>query len=270
MKLLLLDRNAVSYIRSYQENKKLPKGVLEKLRVLDKKSNTISPMLSVIEGRFAKRQTVEEVLNTLKLEAKTLSSFFRKAKTDSRHLTAMSERISDVIGNNIEHKFDSYISFVKKALQLLLQPVGKSQKRKFEQIIIDEAKQHQIPLGHGVCICCLSLLYDGKSARKILKPKESMTIEELNKAAYNAVCDILLIPRIEHIRAIVEKTDSASSRVRFFTFDKGLHSFLNNKNVENKQLMDEGGVFLTTSYSKSLFPDLDEDGYFILMEELKQ
>lgn len=115
----------------------------------------------------------------------------------------------------------------------------------------------------------LAVLYGHEGARKTLKPKAVYdSIEQEERAAYNAVSDLIVISRMGMIRSVLRDDEKRFGYVRFFTFDKGLLSVINATTIVGEIALPDGGVSVNTTYNRKLFPDLDDSAYERLLRRL--
>ncbi|MDD5123391.1 hypothetical protein [Methylovulum sp.] len=273
MKFIFLDRNAISCIKENLAGKKPDPEMLKRLRKLrqfDKESFIVSPMLSIIEGQIGKREDEEQKLNTIKVESAAVSDFFLHARTDSGFIEVAANEIANIFSENIEGNWVGYIDFLKVIQEMLYQSISKANRPKYKSDILQLAKKNNIPLAHPIVICCLAVLYGNNDVRSILKPKKNIAEDSKNKAAYNALNDILLISRLGHIQAVFNKYGNGRVVVEFLTFDKGLEFFLKKTKIIDIKLNDDGEVFITAISSQEFFPDLNESSHIALFDELRE
>ncbi|OUE46561.1 hypothetical protein BZY95_01640 [Billgrantia desiderata SP1] len=115
----------------------------------------------------------------------------------------------------------------------------------------------------------LAVLHGHDGARKTLKPKAIYdSIEQEERATYNAVSDLLVISRMAMIRSVLRDDEKRFGYVRFFTFDKGLLSVINATTIVGETAHLDGGVSVNAAYNRKLFPGLDEAAYKSLLRRL--
>lgn len=272
LKLVLLDRNAVNSVKQCVSGGKLENNRRRELKKIDNRSNIISPILSVIEGQSGRKENENEIEITLKKESDVVGRFFNKSMTDSKYF-GDSERVKEfikVFGNHTEHSWKYYVSFIKEVGGFIHQPVSISNKMDIENKMFDLASQKNIKCSHPVFVAALATLYGHCGARKVIKPKKNYgSEEERNKAAYNAASDLIVISRIANIRSIARRKSGKNILVTFFTFDKGLLSFSRGVCINWDRAIPSGGVEVNASYDRSLFPDLDDDGWSRVIKKLQ-
>jgi len=271
-RLILLDRNAVDAIKRCNEVNFVDGRRRQQLKKLDKSRNIISPILSIIEGQSGQKEDEKAIKATLSKEASAIGAFFQRANTDSNYLLSPenSHQFSEVFGNNIEHSWDNYIAYVRDVGPLLYQPVSAQKKLAVEDKLFTLARIHKVPLSHPIFTVSLALLYGHKGSRKVLKPKAKYkSIAEERRAAYNAVSDLIVISRIGMIKSAIPDTERQFSNIQFFTFDKGLLSVINSISITGARKLLEGGVSVTTDYSRSMFPEMCDMSYKRLKARLK-
>lgn len=271
MKLVLLDRNAVSRIKQKLSGKKIPDEMDRALRLLDRKDNKISAILSIREGQSGKRENKQQIKETLKIETDAIARFFKKATTDSSILANMAENFSEIFSVHTELKWEEYASFADKVQIIVLEPKSKKDKEIEKENIINIAIEIGISPSHPIVICYLSVLYGCQGTRKIVKPKENRTEDENNKALYNVLNDILVLSRLLMIQAITDEDKYRNQHIKYFTFDKGLDFFIKSFKINRIETVSDGvktATITNVTCSRKLFPDLDEDSYIELMKKI--
>lgn len=158
-------------------------------------------------------------------ETEAISKIFKRARTDSDFLQKRSSEFSEIFSNNIEHKWENYISFTKEIQSILYQPISKNERNSFKLKILEISENYNIPSTHPAVICALSVLYGCEETRRILKPKLNRTDDQRSKDAYNAMSDLIIISRLHMIQNINSEDREHNDRIIYFTFDKGLDFF---------------------------------------------
>lgn len=260
-KIYLLDRNAVSIIKDSnsgkpQEGDKLE--LLKKIKSLDNKKSVFSPLLSILEGQRGRRETKEEINETIAKESSHIGRFFKRAKTDSDFLAKNNALISELISGERELNFDGYMSFLDYARKHIYQPLSETKKHETLEDLIKRANSLGIPLGHPVVMCCAATIFGSQEARKVVKPK----IAKYN--AHNALSDIISISRINNIKSL---TRNDNIIFKLITLDAALEKFISMVSVIEVTPSNDG-CFQRLSYSRELFPDLGESEYQNLMKRL--
>lgn len=260
-KIYLLDRNAVSIIKDSncgkpQEGKKLE--LLKKIKSLDNKKFIFSPLLSIFEGQHGRRETRDEITQTIAKESSHIGRFFKNARTDCDFLRENNLLISNLISGERELNFDGYIGFLNYAKEYIYQPLPEEKKYEVLEELVKEASHFGVPLGHPVFVCCAATIFGCSVARKVLKPKVK------NYNAHNALSDLILISRINNIKSLM-----VNDRVKFkfVTLDVALEKFISMVSVVSVSPINNG-CLQYLSYSQELFPDLGESDYQRLMERL--
>lgn len=266
LRLILLDRNAVACVKGSVAGKDQPQDRLAELRGLDKRRNTISPILSIIEGQSGRRENNLELQNTIEKESKAVGEFFKRARTDSGYFESNIASFAEVFSAHTEHSWDSYLSFVLEAQEHIFQPVAPNQRLTVEGQLIAVAEKHRVALKHPVFLISIAVLYGSEAARRVLKPKpEYKSQEERLKAAHNVVSDLIVISRIGLIRSTMSDADLRFGYIRYFTFDKGLSAVVNAIRIvsENTVCTDEDSVStaVNATYDRNLFPEMDDGNW---------
>lgn len=267
MKLILLDRNVISTIRQKLNNQKISPYRIRVLRKLNRSDNFISPILSIREGQSGIRENAEKTKTTITNEANLIARFFTKAKTDSEFLINEQNDLSNVFGNNIELSWDSYELFLIEMNDILFQPISKQKQQKYENIIFEKALHYNIDKGHPVVICCLSTLYGCNNSRGILKFKPMLDEKDKRKNIFNALNDLMVLSRLSMIKA-ANTNANKKYKIKFITFDNKLCEFLKSIKTNYEQII-EYSTEINVTYSKKLFPDLNEDEFTQFIERLK-
>ncbi len=124
-KCFLLDRNILSIIKDSINNK--PQKTTEKINMLgflkkiDRRTNFVSPILSIIEGQTGKRESKNEITQTILKESDFISSFFKFARVDTSFLQEHHNYMSSVFSENTEENWDNYDCFLTEVNKLLYQ-----------------------------------------------------------------------------------------------------------------------------------------------------
>ncbi|MEA1988960.1 MAG: hypothetical protein U9N57_07120 [Pseudomonadota bacterium] len=259
-KILILDRNIVSIIKSVNEGSHpLRPDQLEMicyLRRNDRNVTAVTPLLSIIEGQAGAPESPDEMEKTIEEEGAALQPFFQKARVDSGYLLASAKSTSQIFVDSDAQYNAKYDCFLKEANQLLVNKVKKNDRWSVKEKVCDLACKHGVPLGHPVVMCCLSALFGLGYSRKLLKFKQS------GYEPYNARSDLLIISRLFRIKHSAKKVNP-NIRVKFLSLDKALQEFISMVDVTSTVLQ-EDGIELEVHYNKKLFPDLTEKEYLKL------
>lgn len=265
-KILVLDRNVVSLIKDANSQKKQSRTeqvkMLRKLKRNDRKVISITPIISIIEGQKGRKESEQEMEETIDKEANALKDFFSNAKADNSFLLENAQSTSKIFAESDSTYNAKYDSFLEEINPFLVDNPKKNGKKELKNKILDIAKNHEIPVGHPVVICCLSALYSSKSSRGILKFKKN------NYNPYNARSDLLVISRFNHIKAKAKSADK-NIKVKYLTLDRDLGKFLSMITINNAT-MHSGGVEFSVAYNKKLFPDLTSKEYSQLKKDMEE
>ena len=130
--------------------------------------------------------------------------------------------------------------------------------------IIEIAKKHDVSLGSPVFFCCISSLYGYRPAKKILKPKRS------NYKSHNARSDLMVISLLNSIKEAGVRTNLIGNiiKIEFLTMDIPLQEFLSGITIINTKSTYDG-IKSTISYSKNMFPEMSDNEYYNLNEDIK-
>lgn len=267
MKLILLDCNVISTIRQKLNKQKILSSRNRILRKLNRSDNTISSILSIREGQSGIKENVEQTKITTNDEAKLIANYFTKANTDSAYLLKAQDELSTVFGNNIESKWNSYVSFLNKMNDILYQPISKKIQRNYEQIIVSSALEFDIDTGHPIVMCCLSVLYGNNNSRGILKFKPKLNENDKDRNIYNALNDLIVVSRLSMIKAL-SKNAHKNYKIEYITFDNKLSIFINSIKVNYEKVIGDT-TETNVSYTNKLFPDLDEASFIEFSKRVK-
>ena len=152
--IYLLDRNVVSLIKDSNNNKqqtdKNKISMLNRLRKIDRKTSSISPMLSIIEGQTGSAESPDKMTETIKVEALALKKFFIKASTDSYFFNINKDSISEIFVDSDNKYKKKYDLFISECSSLLIDKPKNEKKGKVRDEFIEIAKKHDVPIGHGI------------------------------------------------------------------------------------------------------------------------
>lgn len=263
-----MDRNVVSLIKDANSQRKQSRPeqvqMLRQLKRNDRKVTAITPMLSIIEGQKGRKESEQEMEETIAKEANALKVFFSKAKSDNSFLLENAQSTSEIFVESDSTYNTKYDSFLKDINPVLVDKPKRKDKEDLKNTILDIAKKHEIPAGHPVVICCLSALYGSESSRRILKFKKD------NYNSYNARSDLLVVSRFNHIKAKAKaKSADKNIKVEYLTLDKDLNKFLS-MIVINNATMYSDGVEYSVAYNQKLFPDLTSKQYSELKKDMEE
>jgi hypothetical protein len=221
----LLDRNAYILMERYKKGEvpdNDPQWTYAE-RVFsdaDKEGNTISIMLSIMEGKpadnhFSRQRYIIE-------EAEFLKSFIKKAKTDAKSLEKLADFAARLDLGKHEYSFASYLKFYNAVCDRIAGGVRKDELLNVENYILSTANNIKISARHPLVITSLSALYGGKIALGVLKFKKGK-----KRNPYNALSDIMFLTRSATIYYHLKNNPHYSDhRVQLLTFDKNLLKWL--------------------------------------------
>ena len=265
-KYYLLDRNIISLIKDSNKGKRQKNiekiKILNKLRKMDRNNSFITPILSIIEGQIGKIESDEETKTTLKKETAEIKKFFKYAHTDTKLLIEnpdiFIESVSDIKFNNNE-----YYEFIKYSSSLLINNIKKQNRNSIKNKILEKARCNNIQYQSPFVICCLSVLFEGQYARKVLKP----SIKKQN--IHNAISDLRILFILVHI-VLIGKEDHVGKKfnLEFVSDDKNLNKLFSLMKILSINSALTGERLVEVTYSKELFPSLGEKEYKKLFEEL--
>lgn len=268
-----MDRNVVSLCKQILNGqKKVGVNRKRELKKLNKPSNQISSLFSIIEGSQGIKESKEQKEQTLLNETSIIRRFFKKAKTDSDFLYNCKEEFSEVFSqNDVEINAKHYIKFIFEMHDILYQSISRRERSKIKNKIFEIAKQYEIDLEHIVVISSLAVLYGNNIIRKIFKFKNLSDTNEKNKLVYNAYNDLMVISRFVRMKQML-LDNNRKDKLEYFTFDNALNSFLKSVVADNSNLeysLDgSSSLQVQTIYPKSIFVDLSDEEVDNLYEEI--
>lgn len=219
--IYFLDKNVLQLIQTLQEGeKKIEKTneieMQKKLKRIDKSTNIISLMLSIIEGRKGYKESKEEKEQAISEEVSILNGFFKKAGTDINFFLKNTEEFSKVLSeDHVEIDQSIYIEYLDYFFVLWADHqennnIPKNIRDKCIDKLIEKAKELDLQLQHIVILFTLGAVEGQSVAIQILKPKAAKS--------YNAYSDIAVLTRVgSHIARF-----KSSHNCKFLTLDKGL------------------------------------------------
>lgn len=265
-KVYLLDRNAVSLIKSFHTSGN-PKDTyrrtfLNKLRKLDRSWNFISPILAINEGQRGRPEDSEEFVETARQESAAVAKFFRYARTDASFFRE-SDSLRELPNGFRETHFNRYVQFLDRVAPDVKQPKASDKRRAMRTEILAIAEEMRVARGHLIVICVLSALYGNRAAIGILNPRVD------GNKSYNAASDLMVMSRICQFEAI---DTNKSIDFQFKTMDKHLSNFLKLIRTTHSELSTSNLTMETVQYSirynidARLFPDMREVDFLELKE----
>ncbi|MFT4905956.1 MAG: hypothetical protein ACI978_000013 [Oleispira sp.] len=272
MKIIFLDRNVISTIKDHLLGNNVDVKRLARLRDIDKSNIVISAIFSIREGQSAKLESSEEMLKTLQGDYEAIERFFKNARFDKEFLDGRNNEFIDAFCGEKEELWSGYEILIKYVRKELYQPVKKIDREAYKEKILSLAREHGIPNGHPVLMCCLALLYGSSDAQKIIKPKKTYSPDREEIDIYNSLSDLIVLSRLSGIYASSTAKSKGRLVVKYLTFDKGLDGFLKKtkliKSVKIKETNTTVTNLSTTTYSIDLFPHLNETEYLDLHREM--
>lgn len=260
-KLIFLDRNIVSLVKDANARKSQADinkvRMLKKLKNIDRKNNVISPMFSIIEGQHGFPESYTEMQNTINRETEELSRFFRKATTDGEFIKSAIEYHSHIFVDN-ERSYDKYDAFLRGCNPLLVDKVKASEKEKVKNKIKEIGRKLEVPYGHPVFMCCISVLYGSDISRKIIKFKKN------DFKTHNARSDLLIVTRLNWVRVAIGREFTL---LRYITMDANLDEFISLIGIIGLEGSADS-ITASVTYDRKLFPDLNENKYLAMGREL--
>ena len=274
--LILLDRNAVTYIRNYLNAREKRRtrafldardghyGCLFRLHSIDRPEFCVSPLLSIMEGKLAGPQTAPAAVAVAEEEFAAVEKFFTLADTDGKvgRNAHFIQQSAAAFSGEIEHSFSAVQRFLADCYPLIHQPISADKRLAVENTLFERALQHKLSLFHPAFIAAIASLYGNHDCQAVLKPKAALSGDRLNKATYNSASDIAVIHRVAMITALLQSAPGRGpNKVRFFTFDKPLkrfHECLTVSDISSHQGNRSTRTTMKINFNTDLFPKLHE------------
>lgn len=197
--LYLLDRNIIDLMNKHNNSSNIPEAnridMLNKLKELDIKGNSFSPLLSIIEGKTHKQLDSNGKLEIIKTpnkkirkliieDSEIVKKFIKEADTDYYYLTSTVNKLSKII---YEKETDRLIDKKIKFLDKLQEKIGETKKvehrentyHEFKEIVSEFNEFKDQPF----TIVALMYIFGSQRAEKILKFKSKKF------SSYNPIAD---------------------------------------------------------------------------------
>lgn len=220
MALYLLDRNIVIDIKKYNGGSSVKNISIAK--EIDKRKHTVSPILSILEGKRGAFQSSIQMNDLIQEESTALERFFKLAKVDS-YLLNNKEEAALLFSKFIEEKVSDKITFIMVCQELLKNLVGKEKVKSYLEEVLNLAKKYHVSVGESYLLCAIAIVYGNQDAYKVLIKAEKDKTPEQN--AYNAALDLRKIVDINLIFQSC-KDGHCQETIRFLTRDKSLLNFM--------------------------------------------
>lgn len=254
MALYLLDKNVVEDIK--KSLKGIPSSGAAFARAIDRKGNTVSPLLSILEGSVQKAQSGPEFHDQLMVDTLAVSMFYRWVRTDSEYLRSLGATTVAALAPHMREKTSGLVPLIMELQALVVHQRSWKDARHALQQIDALATQHAVNLSHPLVTCAVSCLYGSKPARGVLKPAVNPTPE----GAYNAIADIRLAMEAAYI-VRMRNEHVPRENIRLYSSDKDLNAFARmlEIRVDTSLASDEFDreiVSFTSTMSGNLLPSL--------------
>lgn len=180
----LLDRNAVGKIQ--QQDTEAGKQAKE----LDKPGSTFDPAFAALEGADQRVPSLDEFKSEYEKFHGQLCQVFESAvvlPVDEARLKVLHQFQKQYV----EPEFNSEMTYLEKVAKLVAQTVKKENVPDVAKKLLDLTSELGFPQGSFLFVAVVSVLYghpasSGNAARKVLKPKATMSAAQL----YNVVADL--------------------------------------------------------------------------------
>ncbi|MDN7683903.1 hypothetical protein [Burkholderia cenocepacia] len=249
--VFLLDRNVVAIIKDAiaggKRHDARKQAYLDGLRALDVPGNTMSPILSIMEGERGYEDSAEEKAECLKKEVDAVGQFFKHASTDAVYLRAHSDDAAALFAGWRESQWADRATFFLAAAELVAQKVAAHERRRVEDELVRRAVAAGLATHDAILMVLLSCLYGCDAARRVIKPTKPN--------ARNVLHDIHVISRVGMIKAVAQQSPFPIN-VRFLTLDQGLLGILEHIRIVRPRITAAGDPEMQVGYSPALFPVL--------------
>lgn len=254
MALYLLDKNVVEDIKQSLKGVRTEGAAVA--RVIDRKGNIASPLLSILEGSVRRAQSGPEMHDQLMADTQAVGLFYRLAKTDSKYLRTFDAMTVMALAPHMREKADALVPLAMKLQALVVQQRRWDDAREVQLKIDALANEYEVNLSHPLITCAVACLYGSRPARGVLKP----TVSPTDQGAYNAIADIRLIMETAYIRRMWNENGNRES-VQLLSSDKNLNTFskLLQLRVDMSLVTSEAGpaiVAFSATMSQNLLPNL--------------
>lgn len=254
MTLYLLDKNIVEDIRGSLKGIRSPH--IRFAREIDRKPNTVSPLLSIVEGSARTPQSASEIHDSMIRDVQAVSMFYSQANTDSAALTRLGPEMAITFGAHVREKSLRLMPLASELQKLLARTYSTIDARRVLQEIESLAQENSVELAHPLVSCAIGCLYGHSGARDVLKTG----LNGSEGDSYNTVLDIRLLMEAAYIRQMWQQ-DRPWQQVRIRTRDKGLNRLAADLAVVATGSTSLPGLELelinyTSTLSEALFPNL--------------
>ncbi|MCV2437178.1 hypothetical protein [Paucibacter sp. DJ2R-2] len=217
MALYLLDKNIVEDIK--KSLKGVPTAGAAIARAVDRKGNTVSPLLSILEGSVQRSQSGPEFHDQMMADTQAVGMFYRLATTDTVYLQEFGASMVTALAPHMREKAGELLRLTMDLQALVVHQRTKEDARAVLRQIDALASEHAVNLSHPLVTCAVACLYGSGPARGVLKPAVNPT----DAGAYNAVADIRLVMEAAYIRGM-RKDHGTRENVRLYSGDKDLNA----------------------------------------------
>lgn len=254
MAVYLLDKNVVEDIK--KSNKGISGPGAAFARAIDRKANTVSALLAILEGGQQRPQSDQEFHNQLKLDSHAVSRFYKHARTDFEYLQVHGAGFAQIFAPHVQTKTSALLPLTMKLQALVVLSPSLVNARSMLKEIDALASEHLVELSHPLITCAVSCMYGYGPARKVLKP----AFNPKPAGAYNAIADIRLLMESAFFRSMWNET-GRHQNVYLYSQDKNLNAFdraLQLKAVTAPELAEPGieAVRFTSKIRDELLPAL--------------
>jgi hypothetical protein len=254
MAVYLLDKNVVEDIKKSLRG--IPTKGAAVARGIDRKGNTASPLLSIMEGSMQRAQSGPELHDQLMADTQAVGLFYNLAKTDSKYLRDFDATTVTALAPHMREKTDPLVPLTKALQALVVKPRRWDAAREVLKEIDALADKHEVNLAHPLITCAVATLYGSGPARGVLKPAVTPT----DGGAYNAVADIRIVMETAYIRQMWNENGRRES-VQLLSNDKDLNAFakLSPVRVDGSFLASPTGseiISFSATISENLLPIL--------------
>ncbi|WP_175998270.1 hypothetical protein [Burkholderia stabilis] len=259
--IFLLDRNVVALIKHAvaggRQRDARKQAYLDGLRALDVPENSMSPILSIMEGEKGSEDSADEKAECLEKEVDAVGQFFKRANTDAEYLRAFKGDAAAQLAYWRESQWGARAAFFSSTAELVVQKVAERERRCVEDELVRRARAAGLATDDAILMLLLACLYGSDAARRVLKPAKPN--------AYNVLTDVHNIARVGMVKAVAQQSPYPID-VRFLTMDQGLLDVLHHVRIVRPRITAAGGLEMQIGYGPALFPALSTADVHALLQ----
>ncbi|MDH2604181.1 hypothetical protein QDT05_15035 [Acinetobacter baumannii] len=275
-KIFVLDKNIISLLNDDRPKESEAIKMLQYIRRHDRKAYRFSALSSIMEGRLRRKETEEEIRNTITIETKIMKNFFKNVKTDSEFFKNNNFKFAQVFSNNsvliYEQKYKAVIKKYYERWDYYSKQgsIPKTEMAKFAYEIIEYVEELKLPRENPIILLLIIDIFqktDSKFGKnqpwRILHPNKK--IKDLEGKVHNVYSDLI----VAHLLSRLNFAGRNEISIQFLTLDNALKNFLhvfelNHQNIINCGFIDDSEIRLNiksevySSFILKFFEDYDQ------------